>query len=75
MCREGEWIPTKTTLTPVSFDVFKQPLFWPGSEYLCFELKIMNRYFSICFHIPLPNRDVSTYGHPICGYSFFCCCY
>ena len=26
-------------------------------------LMLLLRYFSICFHIPLSNRDVSTYGH------------
>ena len=30
----------KTTLTPVSFDAFKQHLFWSGREYLWFELKM-----------------------------------
>ena len=32
-------------------------------------LMLMLRYFSICFHIPLSNRDVSTNGHPICSYT------
>ena len=32
-------------------------------------LILMLRYFSICFHIPLSNRDVSTYGYLICGFS------
>ena len=32
-------------------------------------LMLMLRYFSICFHIPLSNRDVSTYGHFICGFT------
>ena len=26
-------------------------------------LMLMLRYFSLCFHIPLSNKDVSTYGH------------
>ena len=30
---------TKTTLRPVSFDVFKHPLFWPGHEYLWLNLE------------------------------------
>ena len=32
-------------------------------------LMLMLRYFSICFHIPLSNRDVSTNGYFICGFS------
>ena len=32
-------------------------------------LMLMLRYFSICFHIPLFNRDVSTYGYFICGFT------
>ena len=48
------------------FDEFKQTLFWPGRENLWLELNrlmLMLRYFSICFHIPLSNRGVSTYIH------------
>ena len=26
-------------------------------------LMLMLRHFSICFHIPLSNRDVTTNGH------------
>ena len=33
---------------------------------------MMLRYFSICFHVPLSNRDVSTYGYLICGFSKLC---
>ena len=32
-------------------------------------LILMLRYFSICFHIPLSNRDVSTYGYFTCGFT------
>ena len=32
-------------------------------------LMLMLRYFLICFHIPLSNRDVSTNGYFICGCS------
>ena len=30
---------------------------------------LMVEYFSICFHIPLSNRDVSTNGHLVCGFT------
>ena len=32
-------------------------------------LMLMLRYFSICFHIPLSNRDGPTNGYFICGFS------
>ena len=34
-------------------------------------LMLMLRYFLICFHIPLSNRDVSTNGYFICGFSIY----